>query len=257
MAPIIQNVEMPDGQQLDQRWHGRLYAPDPRDRFHTMAGQMQSRPRSLNKIRTQAPQRGPTLDQGPTSMCVEFSAATALGALPIGYGRTPEKVLSAVQVHVKESANDGWPDLYSWAQDHDEWPGNNYDGTSVRAGQQYLRLIGKSSGFVFAQDLAEAKDYIKRVGSAPIILGIDWLEKMDEPELIKGSYYLTAEGPVVGGHAICCLWFDRIKKAWKLQNTWGEEWGDKGIVYLPDDQFDYLVFQANGEAVSFVEAKAA
>jgi hypothetical protein len=250
MAPIIQADLLPAI--ADQRWHGRRYAPDPRDRFHTMAGHVKNRPNKLNKIRTQAPQRGPTLDQGPTSRCVMFSAATALGAAPLMYHRDP---LYYVQMRVEEGT-DHWSDMYTWCQSHDEWPGEDYEGTSVRAGQEYLRIIGRSTGYVWATNLAEAKDYIKRVGSAPIILGIDWLEKMDEPELIKGSYYLTAEGPVVGGHAICCLWFDRVKQAWKLQNTWSEDWGDKGVVYLPDDMFDYLVFQANGEAVSFIEGKA-
>lgn len=249
MAPIIQTAAMANGQNYDQRWYGRIYTPDPRDRFHPMAVRLEAMKREEYKVRRQSPQHGPTLDQGPTSRCVMYSAATSLGALPIGYHHDPLKVV--------QEALDGYTDLYTWAQHNDEWPGEDYDGTSVRAGQEYLRKIGRSTGYVWATTLAEAKDYIKRVGSAPIILGIDWLEKMDTPELINGNYYITPEGPVMGGHAICCLWFDKTKHAWKLQNSWGEDWGDKGIVYLPDDGFEYLVFQASGEAVSFVETKVA
>lgn len=255
MAPIIQVLSSVPGH--DQRWHGRLYAPDPRDRMHPMELALATRPRAELKVRTQAPAKGPTLDQGPTPRCVMFSAATALGAAPITYSRNP---LAAVTKTLTGDAVDGairWPDLYTWAQAHDEWPGTDYEGTSVRAGQEYLRAAGESSGYVWARSIEEAKDYIKRVGSAPIILGIDWLADMDTPQLVKGSYYLNVGGTVVGGHAICALWFDRVKKAWKLQQTWGEDWGDKGIVYLPDDGFDYLVFQANGEAVSFTEVKVA
>lgn len=254
MAPILQTELGRFNAITDQRNYGRRYAPDPRDRGHTMEralAAMKSVKGALAR-RTQAPRRGPTLDQDITPKCVMFSAATALGAAPVTYSRNPLKI---VQQPIKESANDAWMDLYDWAQAHDEWPGVDYEGTSVRAGQEYLRLIGRSSGYVWARNLAEAKDYIGRVGSAPIILGIDWLEQMSEPELVKGAYYLKVGGPVVGGHAICCLWFDKPKKAWKLQNTWGEGWGDRGVAYLRDEDFDYLVFQANGEACSFVEPK--
>src|SRR5512138_1626161 len=228
MPPLVQ-IHETVSRFADQRWYGRLYSPDPRDRLHTMGDRLYLMSRAALKIRTQAPQKGPTLDQGPTSRCVMFSAATSLGALPIGYGRTAVSVLATVQQPVAE--DDGSfisPDLYSWAQRHDEWPGEDYDGTSVRAGQEYLRKIGRSIGYVWATNLDETKDYIKRMGSAPIILGIDWLEKMDTPIRIHGAYYIEADGPVLGGHAICCLWYDRVRAAWKLQNTWGSDWGDNG-----------------------------
>jgi hypothetical protein len=260
MAPIIQTELGRSNAIEDQRRFGRRYAPDPRDRLHPMAARLAAMPRALLKVRTQAPQRGPTLDQGDTPECVMYSAATSLGALPVGYGRTAASVLKSVQVPVEETNLAGpvaaYPDLYHWAQAHDEWPGEDYDGTSVRAGQEYLKLVGRSTGYVWATSADEAKDYVKRVGSAPIILGVDWLDAMNSPRKIGGSYYLDVGGPVVGGHAICCLWFDRVKKAWKLQNSWGTGWADNGVAYLPDDGFNYLVFQANGEAVSYVEAAA-
>ncbi len=252
MAPIEQIHLGSENEILDQNRFGRRYAPDPRDRDFPMERALRAMSRAELKRRRQAPMRGPTLDQGPTPRCVMFSAATALGAGPIMYGRTPETVLASVQVPITEGARI-YEDLYEWAQSHDEWPGEDYDGTSVRAGQEYLRLVGRSGGYVWARSLEEAKDYISRVGSAPIILGIDWLAGMDSPKPVKGVYYVEPSGPVLGGHAICALWFDKKLKAWKLQQTWGSEYGNDGIAYLPDEWFDYLVFQANGEAASFTE----
>lgn len=253
MAPIIQTQVEPSPS-ADQRWHGRLYAPDPRDRLHTMEKALRAMSGLELQRRKTAPMRGPTLDQGPTPRCVMFSAATALAAAPTHYTRDPIKALGVV-----EQVLDGHFGLYTWAQHNDEWPGIDYDGTSVRAGQEYLRKIGKSGGYVFARTNDEAKDYISRVGSAPIVLGIDWVDGFDVPFLRgkAGQAWLEPSGPVVGGHAICALWYNAKMKAWKLQNTWGRDWGDDGVVYMADDVFEYFVFQANGEAVSFTELKAA
>jgi len=248
MAPILQSAA-PKEWSLDQRRFGRLYSPDPRDADHPMETALRQMSDVDLKRRRQSPAHGPTLDQGATPRCVMYSAATALGAAPITYKHNP---LAIVQTPVTEGIL-VYPDLYDWAQHHDEWPGTDYDGTSVRAGQEYLKLIGRSSSYVWARSLDEAKDYISRAGSAPIILGIDWLDKMSTPRKAGAHYWIEPDGPVVGGHAICCLWYDKRIGGWKLQNSWGTEWGDKGIVYLADDDFNYLVFQANGEAVSFVE----
>ncbi len=260
MAPIIQ-VYQSAPRFADQRRFGRRYAPDPRDMDHTMEMAIRAMAAEDQKRRKQSPQRGPTLNQGNTPKCVKYSAATALAAAPIMYGHTPESVIQAVEVRVVEAGPQVnvplvYDDLYSWGQAHDEWPGEDYEGTSVRAGQEYLLRIRKSARYVWATSFDEAKDYITRVGSAPMILGIDWMQQMDKPLKIGGAYYITPGGPVLGGHAICTLWRDGRKKAWRMQQTWGPDFGDDGIVYLPDDGFNYLVFQANGEAVSFVEQRA-
>ena len=252
MAPIIQTELGQENAIIDQSRFGRRYAPDARDfkpQF-SMVAAIRAMPKAEQKRRTQAPRRGPTLDQGNTPKCVMYSAATALGALPIGYGKTPEEVIASVEV-----ALDGSVDLYDWSQRHDEWPGEDYEGTSVRAGQEYLIKAGRSSGYVSAKSIDEMKDYISRVGSAPIIIGIDYTEDMETPKLIKGKYYLEPSGAVVGGHAMCSLWFDRTLQSWKMQQTWGNEFGDDGIVYIPDDGMNILVFQWNGEAKSFIEQR--
>lgn len=235
---------------------GRLYSPDPRDRPFTMERAIRAMPKADQKRRTQAPRRGPTLDQGPTPKCVMYSAATSLGAAPVTYKKDP---LTIVKTPVDDPLIGpagiavSYEDLYEYAQAHDEWPGEDYEGTSVRAGQDYLIAIGRSSNYVWARNLEEAKDYNSRVGSAPIIIGIDWWSGMDNLKLIKGKYYAEPTGEVVGGHALCSLWFDRAVKGWKDQQTWGPTFGDDGIFYIPDDAFDYLVFQTNGEAVSYTE----
>src|SRR3954465_831760 len=112
MAPIIQVAELAEWH-LDQHNFGRLYAPDPRDAKHPMEMALRQMAEADLKRRRQSPAHGPTLDQGNSPECVEFGTATALGAAPITYRHDP---LSIVKTPVET-----WPDLYAWAQAHDEW----------------------------------------------------------------------------------------------------------------------------------------
>jgi len=36
-----------------------------------------------------------------------------------------------------------------------------------------------------------------------------------------------------GGHAVCIVGYDRDKQLFKVRNSWGTEWGDKGYCYMP------------------------
>ncbi|MCB1156999.1 MAG: hypothetical protein KDK45_05800, partial [Leptospiraceae bacterium] len=45
------------------------------------------------------------------------------------------------------------------------------------------------------------------------------------------------KGKFIGAHALAIVGFDDTKKAFKIQNSWSESWGDKGYAYL-----DYKYF---------------
>lgn len=234
---------------------GRIYAPDVRDANYPMERALRAMKRAELKVRTQAPRRGPTLDQdGPR--CVKFSIATSLSAQPMHYTNVEGVSVKRVEVEVE-----GHRDLYDYAQYHDEWPGADYDGTSVRAGMQYIchPQVALASNYVWARTWEELIDYIKRVGSAPPVLGIDWTEGMDNPVKIGNDYYIEPTGRVLGGHAICALWFDKKRDALKLQQTWGKSYASNGIVYLKREHAQTVIFMWNGEAASYTEtlAKAA
>ena len=42
----------------------------------------------------------------------------------------------------------------------------------------------------------------------------------------------TYAGPPNGGHAMCIVGYDDAKQAFKVRNSWGEEWGDNGHVFI-------------------------
>lgn len=230
-----------------QNRFGRIYAPDIRDASYSMTWALRAMSRGELKRRAQAPRRGPTLTQiGPR--CVKYSIATSVSAQPMHYTDN-----ARVSVSLVEQPLDGHRDLYDWAQANDEWSGTNYAGTSVRAGMGYMVGVGLSRSYVWARTWDELVDYLSRAGSAPAILGIDWTEDMDTPKRVRGAYYIEPTGPVLGGHAICALWYDKRKDALKLQNTWGGGYGDDGIVYFRREYAQPVIFMWNGEAASYTE----
>ena len=43
----------------------------------------------------------------------------------------------------------------------------------------------------------------------------------------------SAKESVLGGHAVLCVGYDDATQRFKVQNSWGVEWGDKGYFYMP------------------------
>jgi C1A family cysteine protease len=49
--------------------------------------------------------------------------------------------------------------------------------------------------------------------------------------------------PKVGGHAICIVGYDDLKKRFKFKNSWGTGWGKKGYGFIP---YDYVLKRSLG-----------
>lgn len=48
-------------------------------------------------------------------------------------------------------------------------------------------------------------------------------------------------GSAIGGHALCVIGYDDDRRALRIQNSWGVEWGDAGRAWLP---YDYVTSPA-------------
>lgn len=229
---------------------GRLRAPDPGDMDYPLERRLKAMRAGELKRRTQAPRRGPILDQGDTNRCVMFSIAACLAAYPV-YAKTTTAAIQRVSIPLN-----GDPDLYRWACNHDEFRDNDHGediGTSCRAGQEYCRTVGLSSAYYWARNPEIAKDYISREGSTPLQAGFDWWGSFDKPNA-KGVV-TDISGGILGGHAFCVLWYSKLTKLWKCQNSWGAGWGAGGLFYLPEEIFNYLAFQTGGDLVAFTEVR--
>ena len=219
---------------------GRVAFPDPRDKKF-----MLQRPNEAAFSAEESPRLwrhwkvGPVLDQGNTPQCVEYAGRQWLTASP-----------------VRQMWPGGFATLYQECQLVDEWPGEDYDGTSVRALFKVLKSRGYISEYRWTWDNFTMLDWLLREG--PMVVGTDWLAGMDNPDA-KG--FIRATGRNWGGHAwlvtgtntrIVCP--DGSIGAHRMLNSWGSEWGEKGYAWIsyPDMQ---KLLDAYGECATANEIK--
>lgn len=189
---------------------GRLSSLDPRDRAYALP-----RGASVRTFRSWlAP--GPVLDQGGTSMCVAYSGGKYLLTHPV------------------VNALPDLPALYRDCQLLDEWPGEDYDGTSVRALMKVLKSRGLISEYRWATDCATLANALLERG--PVVLGTTWHWDMFVPDRWG---YIWPTGGAIGGHAylaVCCNSArrnpDGTVGAIRILNSWGEGWGQRGRAWI-------------------------
>lgn len=174
------------------------------------------------------------LDQGNEGACVGFSWAHELAAKPARNAVTPKLAHDAI---------------YKAAQKIDEWPGEDYDGTSVLAGAKAVAAMGYMKEYRWAFGL---DDLVLAVGHAgPAVLGINWYDAMFNTGV---DGYVRVGGAIAGGHAILCFGVNVKAKYFRLHNSWGRDWGENGNCKVSFDDMDRLLHEG-GEACVPVERR--
>jgi hypothetical protein len=228
--------------QFSLRRLGRRYSPDPRDANYRLNALV----RAAGEVTTRKLpwKRSPILeDQSETSECCRYALVHRMQAAP--YMRRGMLI---------ESVGG-----YRWMQEHDEIPGEGYDGTTVRAAMEYAKMRGWISAYYWAWKLIEANAYLLRLG--PLQVGTDWFTGMDEPNR-RGI--VSVSGAYRGGHSYVVRWHYTTPNRWSrdtgfylCDNSWGMGWSPmlKGSFLVPEDEMQYLIEQANGEMAAMVETK--
>jgi C1A family cysteine protease len=216
---------------------GRLPAVDARDRRFAMAA-----PPTARTFRNWL-SPGPIWDQGSTPQCVSYAANRWLVSHKLV--NQPPLALAA---------------FYRECQKVDEWPGEDYDGTSVRASFKVLKALGYVESYGWATEVEPIVRHILEIG--PVVIGIDWTDAMFRPDAYG---YVWPSGRVVGGHAVMLSCANTRRRnpddttgAVRITNSWGEDWGQKGRVWLSFDAFQKLLDGLSGwpgEAATAVEVK--
>ncbi|MBN2531909.1 MAG: hypothetical protein JXB88_03400 [Spirochaetales bacterium] len=78
-------------------------------------------------------------------------------------------------------------------------------------------------------------------GKNCIVVGLEVYENFDT---YSGGIYKSIRGRDMGGHAILVVGYDDSKKAYKLINSWGTSWGEKGYIWIDYDIFEKITFEA-------------
>jgi hypothetical protein len=216
---------------------GRRQAEDPRDKGYALkAPRPELSRRSMHWIMS-----GPCDDQGGTSQCVAYSGVHWLRSFPVLNKRLNQA------------------DLYKDCQRNDEWAGEDYDGTSVRALFKVLKQRGLVSEYRWAWDAETCVNHLLTTG--PMVVGTEWTMEMARGTDRFG--YIAPDGEVVGGHAYLLIGASRDKKnpdgtigAVRIVNSWGPKWGQKGRAWLSVPDLRRLL-ERDGEACTATEIKGA
>jgi hypothetical protein len=207
---------------------GRRYAEDARDMNFPMSAVMKKVAVPNSKYWT----LGPILDQGQTPRCVGYSTRQLLASSPHRYKK------------VDPTADE----IYAGAQQNDEWPGTNYDGTSDRGSMKYLQGLNIIASYHWAKDVEEACQYVLTTG--PILVGAEWMNDMFNP---SSTGFVKPTGGVAGGHEFLLYGYNH--KAWTISfcNSWGTSWGLKGKFKMNRTDFENLIAN-QGDMCAAVEA---
>lgn len=152
-------------------------------------------------------------DQGSTPQCVGYAWAHWIEDGPVIHNGNHPVVNPST--------------IYFEAQKVDEWPGQNYDGTSVRGGAKYLQTIGKVNSYYWAFDINTLIRTVSLLG--PVVVGTNWYYNMFYP---NGSGHIRVGGGIAGGHAYVINGVDNVNRLFRIKNSWGQSWGIGGHAYI-------------------------
>ena len=215
---------------------GRVHSPDPRDAAFPVSDLLKTLP---------VPKRAATsvywwddgawLDQGQTPQCVAYAWSHWTADGPV-----INRLLEAPSA------------LYHDAQVADEWPGENYDGTSVRGAAKVLKTKGLITSYFWATKLSDIVTTIMLKG--PMVMGTNWSNSMFTPDSRGVVHYNRAQ--IVGGHAWVVNGYNKNTRLFRCKNSWGRSWGQQGHFYVSDVDMAKLLAD-QGEGCIAVEKKLA
>lgn len=177
--------------------------------------------------------RNPILDQGSEGACVGHGVINAVS--------TPR-----LRVELPNPQQTAFG-MYYGSRFIDEWPGEEYDGTSVLAGCKLAVNLGFASGYRWAFGAEEVAQTILDHG--PVVIGIPWRDSMYDT---KPNGLVEVSGSIVGGHCLVVTGFWRDHPLYdgpifRWRNSWGLSYGIGGHGYVPLDQMSTLL-AGEGEA---------
>lgn len=178
---------------------GRLVEFDERSRGFGISAVTPLQPRSYTW------QCAANLDQKRTYECVLFSWTHEAIAKP-----KPHLDLTEAVPHA----------MYPYAQEVDEYPGNDYNGTSVLAGAKAAKKWGFIQEYRWGFNYWEGITGVSRHG--PGVIGINWKSDMMKTDQ---NGYIHYSGADTGGHAVLVRGVDMANQRVLIHNSWGADWG--------------------------------
>lgn len=212
---------------------GRLRADDRRDAGFPMSAVL---PPKRTGVTRRFWGRHWTGFQGVFPHCVGYAWVHWLEYEPVTHGE-PHPIIQPKMV-------------YHEAQKVDEWPGEGYEGTSVRAGAKVLKSLGFIDSYHWASDVSEVIRAVLDIG--PVVVGTWWYSGMMRP---NRQGFVRPVGIPLGGHAYLIDGANSKRGFLRIRNSW-EDWGvrGRGTAKIKTRDFDRLI-KRDGEVCLAIETQ--
>ena len=185
-------------------------------------------------------------DQGLTPHCVAYSWLHWVEDGPVTHFYEDREIDPTYKVGAHDALFN--PEtIYKEAQVVDQWPGEDYDGTSVRAGAKILQKMGVIKEYRWSWDFPTLKKALLTTG--PVVVGSWWYSDMFYP---GEDGFITPTGDKAGGHAYVLNGINVDEGFVRLKNSWGRSWGKDGYAYIKFDDMARLL-EDGGEACLALE----
>lgn len=213
---------------------GRIYSFDARDNKYLIANSPFYSTSQTKRIQYWDDEQW-WGNQGNTSECVAYSWIHWLEDGPVYQPASPQPILNPNTV-------------YKAAQKIDEWPGENYNGTSIRAGAKILQQQGFIQNYYWTTDVNVLANTVLNTG--PVVVGTYWYSNMMRPNLRTGL--MSATGRILGAHAYIINGVDLNRRLFRIKNSWGRNWGLQGRAFISFTDMSRLM-RMQGEVCLAIE----
>lgn len=175
------------------------------------------------------------LDQGEEGACTGFG----------------EEHVRALSPYPQQTRNSLARDVYVEARRNDEWPGEDYEGSSVNGAMKAARNMGLIKEWRWNRTMAEVRHSLSYHGA--IEFGTWWWSGMWDAD---PDGFIHPRGSRVGGHAYAVSGYNILNGArrYRMENSWGPGWGDNGGAWIWEDDLEALL-NDDGEAATPVKVR--
>ena len=117
------------------------------------------------------------------------------------------------------------------------WPYRPHQADKPKAGADKAAIEYKVKAYARLRTVSEMKRSL--VINGPFLAGVDVYESWFTNRASKtGLIPMPKKSEQYqGGHAICIVGYDDVKKMFKFKNSWSAKWGERGYGYLA---YDYI-----------------